>query len=203
VVKLWMHLRAGSGRRTTRNRLLICCASCMVNVIPTRVLHVAAAVVVVIAVWFLWRWATSPSSDDLVDLALNGPSVTAQTQAAIQLISYGEDALEGLRRVAAQSTEPSVKVACIEGLAKLWDYDSMDLLVDFAENGDTRVRGRAAQAIMRMTGRHRRFVATAPESERKLLAEHMRADWQEIKNASDADRDELKRRLRESHEEAL
>jgi enoyl-CoA hydratase/carnithine racemase len=175
----------------------------MVNAIPTRVLHVAAIVVGLATVWFVWRWAMSPSADDLVEVALNGPSVTAQTQAAIGLVSLGDDALEGLRRVAAQSTEPSVKVACIEGLAKLWDYDSMDMLIELAENGDTRVRGRAAQAIMRMTGRHRRFVATAPESQRKLLAKHMRADWKEIKSASDANRDELKRRLRESYEKAL
>ena len=175
----------------------------MVNAIPTRVLHVAAAVVGAIAVWFLWQWVTSPSIDDLVELALNGSSVTAQTQAAIQLARYGENALEGLRRVAVQSAEPAVKAACIEGLGKLWDYDSMDLLIDLADSGEARVRGRAAQVIMRMTGRHRRFGATASESERKLLAEHMHADWEEIKNASDADRDELKRRLRESHEEAL
>ena len=175
----------------------------MVHAIPARVLHIAAAVGGLAAVWFFWRWAASPSADDLIALALNGPSVTAQTQAAIQLASYGEDAVVGLRRVAAQSTEPPVKVACIEGLTKLWDYDSMDLLLDLAENGDSRVRGRAAQAIMRMTGRHRRFLATAPESERKLLADYMRADWEEIKNASEANRDELKRRLRESHEAAL
>jgi hypothetical protein len=75
--------------------------------------------------------------------------------------------------------------------------------LDLAENGEPQVRGRAAGAIMRMTGRERRFVATGSEPERKLLAKHLRADWEEIQNASDADRDELKRRLRESHDEAL
>jgi hypothetical protein len=164
----------------------------------------AAAVTFGLAVgWYTWQPAASPSAEELVGLALNGPSLAERTRAAIQLADLGNAALWGLRRVAVESNEDSVKVASVEGLAKLWDYGSMDLLLDLAENGEPQVRGRAAGAIMRMTGRERRFVATGSEPERKLLAKHLRADWEEIQNASDADRDELKRRLRESHDEAL
>jgi len=143
---------------------------------------------------------SAASPDELVELALNAPSETEQTAAAIKLADYGEEALLGLRRVANESTHPAVTAVCIEGLAKLWDYDSMEMFLDLAENGPPHTRGRAAQTVMRMTGRHRPYSASAPSADRQLLVKHMRADWEEIKAASPEDRDELKRRLRESDE---
>jgi hypothetical protein len=143
---------------------------------------------------------SAASPDELVELALNAPSETEQTTAAIKLADYGEEALAGLRRVANESTHPAVTAVCIEGLAKLWDYDSMEMFLDLAENGPPHTRGRAAQTVMRMTGRHRPYSASAPAADRQLLVKHMRADWEEIKAASPEDRDGLKRRLRESDE---
>jgi hypothetical protein len=143
----------------------------------------------------------SPSPEELAELALNAPSDTERAAAAIKLADYGEQALAGLRRVAKESTEPAVTAVSIQGLAKLWDYDSMELFLDLAENGPPQTRGRAAQTVMRMTGRRRRYSASAPEADRQLLVGHMRADWEAIKAASPEDRDELKRRLRESDEE--
>jgi hypothetical protein len=143
---------------------------------------------------------STPSPEELVELALNAPSDTERAAAAIKLADYGEEALAGLRRVAKESTEPAVTAVSIEGLSKLWDYDSMDLFLDLAENGPPHVRGRAAQTVMRMTGRHRPYSASAPAADRQLLVKHMRADWEAIKAASPEDRDELKRRLRESDE---
>jgi hypothetical protein len=137
---------------------------------------------------------------ELVELALSGPSVTEQTAAAIKLGEFGEEALDGLRRVAKESTEPAVTAVSVEGLAKLWDYDSMEMFLDLAENGPPQTRGRAAQTVMRMTGRHRPYSASAPDADRQLLVRHMRADWEQIKAATPEDRDELKRRLREADE---
>jgi hypothetical protein len=152
------------------------------------------------AFFYFGQNKSAASPDELVELALNGPSETERTAAAIKLADYGEDALPGLRRVAAESTESAVTAISIEGLAKLWDYESMEMFLDLAENGPPHTRGRAAQTVMRMTGRHRPYMASAPAAERQLLVGHMRADWEEIKAASPEDRDELKRRLRESDE---
>jgi hypothetical protein len=143
---------------------------------------------------------SAPSPAELAELALTAPSVTEQTAAAIKLADFGEEAREALRHVAEKSSEPAVMSVCIEGLAKLWDYDSMELFLEMAENGPPRTRGRAAQTVMRMTGRHRPYIASAPVAERQLLVRHMRADWKEIQDASPDDQAELKRRLRESDE---
>jgi hypothetical protein len=152
------------------------------------------------AFFYFGRGKSAASPDELVELALNGPSVTEQTAAAIKLADYGEEALPGLRRVAKESKEPSVSAVSVEGLAKLWDYESMNLFLDLAENGPPQTRGRAAQTVMRMTGRQRPYAASAPAAERQILIKHMRADWEEIKAATPEDRDELKRRLREADE---
>lgn len=152
------------------------------------------------AFFYFGQNKSAPSPDELAGLALNAPSETERTAAAIKLADYGEEALAGLRRVAHESTEPAVTAVSVEGLAKLWDYDSMDLFLEMAEKGPPHTRGRAAQTVMRMTGRHRPYSASAPAADRQLLVKHMRADWEEIKAASPEDRDELKRRLRESDE---
>jgi hypothetical protein len=152
------------------------------------------------AFFYFGRDKAAPSPEELVELALNAPSETERTAAAIKLADYGEEALPGLRRVANESTESAVTAISIEGLSKLWDYESMDMFLDLAENGPPHTRGRAAQTVMRMTGRHRPYRASAPAADRKLLVKHMRADWEEIKAASPEDRDELKRRLREADE---
>jgi hypothetical protein len=149
---------------------------------------------------FFGQSKSPPSPDKLIELALNAPSVTEQTAAAIKLADYGEAGRDGLRRVANESREPAVQAVSVEGLAKLWDYESMDLFLNLAENGPPGARGRAAQVVMRMTGRHRPYMAGAPDAERRIFVQHMRADWKEIQNASAEDREELKRRLRESDE---
>ena len=99
-----------------------------------------------------------------------------------------------------ESTQTDVQVVCVEGLAGTWDYESMDRFLDLAESDSEHLRGRAAQAVMCMTGRQRPYSAAASEEERRLLVRHMRNDWLEIQRATPEDREELFRRLRESHE---
>ena len=72
--------------------------------------------------------------------------------------------------------------------------------MELAEKGVPRVRGRAAVVVMRMTGRYRQYKANAAESERRILVQDMRDDWDEIKAASADDRAELQQRLKESRE---
>ena len=73
-------------------------------------------------------------------------------------------------------------------------------LLDLTESDSEHLRGRAAQAVMRMTGRQRPYTSAASEEERRILVRHMRNDWNEIQRATPEDREELFRRLRESNE---
>jgi hypothetical protein len=166
---------------------------------PVRIAAVAACLGV-----GLWHWPRGddrPAPAELAQAALSAPTLSEQTAAAAQLADYGDAALDALRQVVAATTQPAVKAVCVEGLAKLWDYQSMDLFLELAEHGPPQVRGRAAQVFMRMTGRQRPYFAGASPAERQILIRHMRADWEEIQKATAEDRDELKRRLRESHEQ--
>ncbi|MDC0935969.1 hypothetical protein OAS39_06760 [Pirellulales bacterium] len=146
------------------------------------------------------RTSAGPSVAELTETALNGATASQRTAAAVQLADYGPEALPALRRVVSTSEYADVQTACLTGLAKLWDYQSMELFFEFMETGPPQIRGRAAQVVMRMTGRQRRYAANAPEAERRRLVEYMRNDWAEIAAASQTDRDELIRRLQESHE---
>ena len=169
---------------------------------PTHV-RIATPILAVVLLIFAWRlWSREPSltPDQLADIALNGATVDERTKAAVVLADYGEAALPSLRSVVKESDVEAVQSVCLQGLAKQWDYESMDLFLDLAETGPPRVRGRAAQVFMRMTGRQRPFQASAPEPHRSLLVSHMRADWKQIQAATPAEQEDLKRRLRESHE---
>jgi hypothetical protein len=153
--------------------------------------------------WFVAKRPTGPTPVELANAALSAPTLAEKTAAAAKLADYGDAALTSLRCVASESTEPAVKAVCLEGLANLWDYESMDQFLELAETGPERVRGRAAQAAMQLTGRQRPYLSSASEAERRLLVRHMRDDWAEIQKATHEDREELKRRLRTSHERRL
>ncbi len=148
--------------------------------------------------WHFWPTEYQPTPAELAEVALNGPTPTERAKAAVQLADYGDEALEQLRRVLQESAEPDVQSACVEGLGKLWDYDSMDVFLDILEKGPMKVRGRAAVIVSRMTGRNRRYRVGASLMERQRWVRYMHEDWEEIRNS--AHFDDLKRRLRESHE---
>ncbi len=150
--------------------------------------------------WAYLPWETRATPEELAELALTAQSEEERAKAAAKLSDYGPESLEFLRHVAQETTDPPVQAICLQGLARLWDYESMDLLLDMAESGSPLVRGQAAQAVMRMTGRTRPYAASASVAQRETLVGHMREDWQQIQNATPEDREELKRRLRESHE---
>jgi len=140
-----------------------------------------------------------PTPQELANAALAKTTPTDQATAAVRLGTYGEPAAKvELRRVLRETALPDVRAACIEGLGKLWDYESMDLLLDAVEFGSPKVRGRAAVVITRMTGCDRRYRAEAPAAERQRLVRFMREDWEEIRNSPYFD--DLKQRLREGHE---
>ena len=167
----------------------------------TRIL--LALVVGTAAAILLWRYSpggSGPSAEELAGAALNATNVNERSVAAARLADQGEASRTALRHVLSQSTQADVQAVCVDGLAALWDYDSMNDFLGLAESDSEQVRGRAAQAIMRMTGRQRPYSSAAPVEERRLLVRHMRADWEEIKRASPQAREELFRRLRESHE---
>lgn len=139
-----------------------------------------------------------PSPDELAEVALHAATELERETAAVKLADYGPAATEALRRVAAQTTDPAVMGLAIEGIGKLWDYDSLDILLNAVERGPEQVRGRAAVVISRMTGRDRRYRSDDSPEDRKRQVRYMREDWQEIRQSPYFD--DLKKRLRESHE---
>ena len=159
---------------------------------------VVLTVGIILSSYYL-RGDDRPTPQELASAALANTTRTDQTAAAVRLGTYGEPAAKvELRRVLRETTVPDVKAACIEGLGKVWDYESMDLLLDAVEFGSPKVRGRAAVVITRMTGRDRRYRAKAPAAERQRLVRFMCEDWEEIRNSPYFE--DLKQRLREGHE---
>jgi len=147
-------------------------------------------------------WRERPATiEELLEQALNGPTLDQRVGATVELSNRGPEALEALRRIAAESDESDVLAACLGGLAGQWDYESMDTFFAMLESESRKVRGRAAQAVMRMTGRQRPYAASGPDANRSLVAQHLRADWETISRAPAEHRAELIRRLKESHGE--
>ena len=168
--------------------------------IRARIVFVVLAIVgcTWLSTWLLTARDTGVASEELVQIALEGATRAEQTTAAIRLADYGGQAREQLRRLFNETNQPDVQAACIEGLGKLWDYESMDQLLNAVESGAPKVRGRAAVVISRLTGRDRRFQSDAPAAQRRRWVGFMREDWEEIRNSPYFG--DLQRRLRESHD---
>jgi hypothetical protein len=139
-----------------------------------------------------------PAPSQLADMALNSELPDQRQHAAVMLADSGPAGVPHIREVFRRSEASDVKVACIEGIAQNWDYDSMDLLLDALDDPSPVVRGRAASAVMRMVGRNRRFRAEGPEAERKMLAQYMREDWEAMRRHPRLE--DLKQLMREGYD---
>ena len=146
-------------------------------------------------------WTPSqPTIDDLREEALHGQSSEDRARAAIELSKRGPEAVDALRYVLEESSEVDVRAVSVAGLAHSWDYPSMERFLELAATADPKVASRAAQAIMQMTGRQRRFSTQGLAEMRQQVVQHMRDDWMEISAASPEDRDALIERLKANHE---
>ena len=158
------------------------------------------AVIAAVGYFVMRRPVEGPTPDELAEIALTGASSLERTSAAVKLSDYGEEATEALRRVLAATNDPDVASTCVEGIGKVWDYESLDALINIVEGGPPKLSSRAAVVVGRMTGKDRRFQTTVSNERKREIVAMMRSDWETIRNAPPEDIAELKRRLRESHE---
>ncbi|MGE3805283.1 MAG: HEAT repeat domain-containing protein [Gemmataceae bacterium] len=91
-------------------------------------------------------WATRATPESLGQEALSGTDAAARQQAALILAQQGKGSVTSMRQVLAESSEPEVRCAMIDGLAAQRDWDSMPIILDALTDDDARVRGRAAAA---------------------------------------------------------
>ena len=136
-----------------------------------RPLYVVAVVLgVLVAAFYGWRllrgWG-GPSPAALAERALSAESAAERQQAAVDLASAGQPAVEHLRRVLGASDDGDVRAACVQGLGDLRDYDSIDVLVEALGDGTSTVRARAAQALgHQLLRRDLRFPVDGPAAAR-------------------------------------
>jgi len=134
----------------------------------------------------------APSPGELARKALEAATADQQELAAVELAEVTnnkelepqvrEEARQCLRRVLGESKSPPVRVACIQGLASQWDYESMPAFLDALDDESDLVRSRAAVTLERMMsvnlkgfGYHDRD----PSATRVAAIERIREYWEE------------------------
>ena len=144
---------------------------------PNLPVIVLVVVAVIAIVFFGAKFLGGPSIASLQNTALNGSSSEEQVRAAQQLGQLGKPALEALRVVSAESSNPNVVSVCILALSRLHDYKSMDVLLAKLDDEALSVRSSAAVALEKMLGRDYHFPVEGDESERGAVRERIIEDW--------------------------
>lgn len=125
-----------------------------------------------------WPYLFEPSIDSLVNTALNASSPSDQLAATRKLCQKGAPALEGLRRVTAESNNEDVVAACLSGVSLLMDYESMDQILNRLDDSSLVVRSAAAKAATKLLGRDHHFpVRGLPEEQQRVKNEIVK-DWE-------------------------
>jgi hypothetical protein len=86
-----------------------------------------------------------------------------------------------MRRVLKQSDSPAVRALMIQGLANIYDYDSMDLFLTAMNDESSIIRDRSYAAVSAMLGKKFPLDANASEPDRRRMVETIRKDWENFK----------------------
>ena len=132
----------------------------------------------------IWRYSSAgadPSAATRV-LAQEDDLVRAQ-QRVLALTRAGRDSLPELRQMLADATEPAIRAVCLQGLGDLYDYESLEAIIDGLEDPDVEVRTRAKAQVERMIGYRIGYDPDAPAAKRKELADFYRQEWARIKGS--------------------
>jgi hypothetical protein len=150
-------------------------------------LGVVILLVVGVHCWYYlghWRWPASP--EKLAQQALNGATVDEKIRASLRLADCGYKAQEQLRQVFRESDIPEVRAACIRGMGAIYDYDSMDMLLEALEDKSLVVRGSAGVVVSKMVMGHDvrfTFSAAAPEEDRKKAIKSLHESWEDWRDS--------------------
>lgn len=126
-----------------------------------------------------FTWETPPRSPgELLQEAMGeGESEAARArrrQAARELVGQAKTATDELRRLANESDDPAVRAAALQGLGKARDKDSLRLLLRGLEDPNSRVRGQANSALMKIFQADLGFRAYDPPNTRAAAVERWR-----------------------------
>lgn len=130
---------------------------------------------------YLWSGDRLRSPEELTRVALTGGSDADKEQAALDLARSGEAAREPLRRVLAESSNPDVRAAAIQGLGELRDGDSLPDLIKLLEDPSDKVRGRAGVAVGNIIGIDFRFNATDSQTGRAKAVKAIKQAYEAYK----------------------
>lgn len=144
-------------------------------------------------------WETKRLPDELVQVALNGESLEEKELAAAELTEYGEEAKTHMREVVAASGDPSVRAMCIHGLALIYDYESIDIMLAGLEDDSDIVQGRCVLAIRKLIGRSFHFDPSMTDADKKERIERIRQEWEDIRDSGLIER--FKERMKQKEQE--
>lgn len=133
------------------------------------------------------------SNDELVDAALSAEEPASGKRAAVvrlterTTLDEHNPTREQLRQVFRDSSEPIVRAAAIKGIARGWDYDVMDELLDALDDESAAVRESAGLAVEKMIGLRFHYRASDPPEERAKKVALMRSTWAKFKSTGTLD----------------
>ena len=145
-----------------------------------------AATVLLVAVVYGCRyidWNTKRPPEELADVALTGDTPEERQMAAAELTEYGEEAKTHMRDVLAQSDDVNVRGICINGLANIYDYDSIEIMLAGLDDESPVIQGRCLVALRKLLGRSFHFDPSMSEDERKKRIAQIRAEWESIRDS--------------------
>jgi len=146
-------------------------------------LGVVVGIAVVVVAWWFFSRPRMLSPEELAEIALRAESPQERERAAAQLLRHRGEALDELRRVFAQSDTPEVRAICVQALAALRDYDSMEEMLDAMEDPSAVVRSRASRAVMQLLGAKYEFDAEAEPEIRQETIDYFRGMWEKYKDS--------------------
>lgn len=132
---------------------------------------------------FSGRGDRLPPAAKLAEQALIASTAEAREKAALDLARYGPGSEPHMRRVLAESQQPSVKAAVIQGLASLGDWESMPQLIDVLDDPDAQVQGRAEAAVTTLLGKDFFFRPAGEPLDREGAVRAARAEYDRIRNS--------------------
>lgn len=106
-----------------------------------------------------------------------------QEMATARLVAFGEAARAEMRDVLAKSQNPGVRAQCLQGLAMLWDYESMPAMLAALSDESARVREQAGAAVKHMLSFDVGYGAADPPEKREAAAKRLREQWESWRNS--------------------
>jgi len=146
-------------------------------------LAVVVGVALVVVAWWFFTRPSLLSPEELAEIALNDESPQERERAAAQLLRHGDESLDELREVFAKTDTPEVRAICVQALAALRDYDSMEEMLEAMEDPAAVVRSRAGRAVMQLLGAKYEFDAEAEPEIRQETIDYFRGMWEKYKGS--------------------